>query len=101
MRKSLPILLLLAACATQQSATQSTPASHGFDVANVDRSASACTDFYQYANGGWLKANPIPAAYSRWGNFNVVEKRNVDKMHTLLDEAAKANAPAGSTQQKV
>jgi len=36
------------------------------DPANLDRSANACTDFYQFANGGWLKSNPLPAAYSRW-----------------------------------
>ncbi|HEX9162406.1 MAG TPA: M13 family metallopeptidase, partial [Thermoanaerobaculia bacterium] len=63
--------------------------------------ANACTNFYQFANGGWLKSNPIPAAYSRWGNFSVVETANLEKMHTILEEAAKANAPAGSDQQKV
>ena len=41
----------------------------GFDVASIDRNASACQDFNQFANGGWIAKNTIPAAYSRWGRF--------------------------------
>lgn len=33
------------------------------DPANLDRTANACVDFYQFANGGWIKSNPIPAAF--------------------------------------
>ena len=40
------------------------------DPVNLDRTANACVDFYQFANGGWVKNNPIPAAYSRWGSFD-------------------------------
>ncbi|MCC6561724.1 MAG: hypothetical protein IT478_10225, partial [Xanthomonadales bacterium] len=39
----------------------------GIDKSNFDTSVAACTDFYRYANGGWEKNNPIPAAYSSWG----------------------------------
>ncbi|HSP32707.1 MAG TPA: M13 family metallopeptidase, partial [Thermoanaerobaculia bacterium] len=76
-------------------------ASHGFSVANLDRAANACTDFYQYANGGWLKTHPIPPGFSRWGNFSVVEQSNEEKMRTIVEDAARANAPAASDQQKV
>src|ERR1700690_1104092 len=44
---------------------------HGFDLANLDRSISPCADFYQFAAGGWMKNNPIPAAYPRWGSFTI------------------------------
>src|SRR5579862_2511790 len=40
---------------------------HGFDLANLDRSASPCDDFFQSADGGWVKNHPIPAAYPSWG----------------------------------
>jgi putative endopeptidase len=104
----LSLVLLLVSCASQPqpaaplaAAPRLVASTTGFDLANVDRTAKACTDFYQYANGGWLKTHPIPAGYSRWGNFSVLETSNLEKMHTILEEAAKAKPPAGSDQQKV
>jgi len=49
-----------------------------YDVNNMDTKASACTDFYQYANGGWLAANPIPPAYPAWGLANILNEKNRD-----------------------
>src|SRR5882724_10038435 len=75
---------------------------HGFDQANLDKSVAACTDFYQYANGGWLAANPIPAAYPSWGIANILNEKNRDVLHEILEAAAKnTNAPKGSSEQKV
>jgi hypothetical protein len=59
-----------------------------FDVTNMDTKASACTDFYQYANGGWLAANPIPAAYPAWGVANILNEKNRDVLHAILEAAA-------------
>jgi putative endopeptidase len=73
-----------------------------FDVAGMDTSTSACNDFYQYANGGWLKANPIPAAYPAWGVANVLNEKNRDVLHDILEAAAKNTAAKkGSNEQKV
>lgn len=58
------------------------------DTTNLDRSASACTDFYQFANGGWLKRNPVPAAYSRWGSFDVLQESNQINLLKILRSAA-------------
>ncbi|HEV8658331.1 MAG TPA: M13 family metallopeptidase [Thermoanaerobaculia bacterium] len=109
MRRFLFILIavMLAGCAAQpqpQTVPASTPtvaSPTGFDTGNLDRTANACTDFYQFANGGWLKTHPIPAAYSRWGNFSIVDINNQQKMRAILEEAANAHAPMGSDQQKV
>jgi putative endopeptidase len=38
----------------------------GIDPQNFDESTGACADFFEHANGGWLKSNPIPAEYSQW-----------------------------------
>ena len=58
-----------------------------------DSSADPGTDFYRYANGGWLDANPIPAGYGAWGSFEEVSRRNEIELRALL-EAAK-DAPGG------
>jgi putative endopeptidase len=77
-------------------------ASHGFDVADLDRTCKPCDDFFQFAVGGWLKANPIPPEYPEWGSFITLDERNLQALHGIL-EAAAANTSAapGSKEQKV
>src|SRR2546425_11513608 len=75
---------------------------HGYDLASLDKTTAACSDFYQYANGGWLAANPISAAYSSWGVANILNEKNRDMLHEILEAAAKnTSAPKGSSEQKV
>ena len=77
-------------------------ARRGNDLSSMDKSVSACTDFYQYANGTWLKNTEIPAAYPSWGAFNVLAENNRKALHEILEEAAKkTNAPKGSNEQKI
>jgi len=73
-----------------------------FDIAGMDTKTSACADFYQYANGGWLATNPIPAAYPAWGVANVLDEKNREALHQILEDAAKNTAARkGSNEQKV
>jgi putative endopeptidase len=73
----------------------------GFNTANFDKTCKPCDDFYQFAMGGWMKANPIPAEYSTWGTFTQLRDNNLTAMRTILEAASKANAPAGSNEQKI
>jgi putative endopeptidase len=76
--------------------------SRGYDPANMDISTSACTDFYQYSNGTWLKNTPIPPAYASWGSFNVLAENNRKILRDILEAAAKkTDAPKGSNEQKI
>ena len=75
--------------------------SWGFSLSNLDRSCKPCDDFYEFAMGSWMKANPIPAEYPSWGTFTQLRDNNLTAMHTILEAAAKANAPAGSNEQKI
>jgi putative endopeptidase len=59
-------------------------------VTDLDRSISACTDFYHFANGGWLKSNPIPPQYSTWGSFTELTERNNVLLREVLESAAKS-----------
>ncbi|MBC7448605.1 MAG: M13 family metallopeptidase, partial [Hymenobacteraceae bacterium] len=73
----------------------------GITTANFDTSVDPCTDFFQYANGSWIKNNPIPGAEVRWGAFNELADRNNAILRNLLETAAKTPGAAGTNQQKV
>ncbi len=74
----------------------------GYDLSNMDKSVKPCTDFYQYACGGWLAKNPIPAAYPAWGSFSELAQKNQDVLHEILEHAAKnTKAPKDSDEQKI
>jgi putative endopeptidase len=73
----------------------------GFSTANLDKSCKPCDDFYQFAMGGWMKSNPIPAEFPTWGSFTVLADRNQASMRGILEDAVKSKAAAGSNQQKI
>ncbi|MEO6589382.1 MAG: M13 family metallopeptidase, partial [Pyrinomonadaceae bacterium] len=75
--------------------------SKGFDVSRMNNSVEACTDFFEYANGTWLKNTEIPAAYSRWGSFNVLAENNRDILKSVLDESIKVKGAPGSDMQLI
>jgi len=62
---------------------------HGYDPANLDRSISPCDDFYKFADGGWIKNNPVPADRPSWARYNKLRNDNEDVLHQILDEASK------------
>lgn len=73
----------------------------GFDISRMDTSVDACTDFFQYANGAWLKKTEIPGAYPRWGSFNILGENNNNLLREILEADAKSKAAAGSDQQLI
>jgi putative endopeptidase len=77
-------------------------AEHGVHTEQMDTSVGACKDFYEYANGAWLKTSSIPPEYSAWGAFHEVYERNLKLLKTVLeDAAADTSAPQGSVRRKV
>jgi predicted metalloendopeptidase len=84
------------------AAAPATPTWRGLDPSNMDPSAQACRDFYQYADGGWVKKNPVPPEYPVWGSFSELEERNRESLHQILEKAAKnASAGKGTEEQKI
>lgn len=68
---------------------------------NIDSTVSPGDNFFLYANGTWLKQNPIPPAYSSWGIGNVVTEEIRDRLKKINEDALDANAPKGSGTQKI
>ena len=75
--------------------------SSGFDTSRMDKSVDACEDFFEYANGSWLKTTQIPPTESRWGTFNILGDRNNAILKEILENAVKTNAPKGSDTQMI
>lgn len=59
------------------------------NIRGMNKSANPADDFYEYANGTWLKDNPVPESESRWGSFNEIVEQNNVLLSQILEEAAK------------
>ncbi len=90
-----------AVSARPATSAPSSSGGHGLDPADMNLSAKACQDYYQFANGGWLKKNPIPPEYPSWGTFSELAERNRTGMRKILERLAKEKATPGSEEQKI
>jgi predicted metalloendopeptidase len=79
----------------------STKSEGGFDINALDKSADPCVDFYQFACGGWRKANPIPPDQTRWGRFNELAERNRNALHEILEQAKDTRPGRNPLEAKV
>ncbi len=97
MRQIIPAVLF--ASATLSVSAQGLKS--GIDLTNLDNSVRAADDFFQYACGGWMKKNPLPAAYSRFGSFDQLDKDNGERINGILNELLNTSYPVGSVEQKL
>jgi predicted metalloendopeptidase len=74
---------------------------HGFDPNAMDKTADPCNDFFQYACGGWIAKNPIPAEYPDWDRFSELYEVNLAILHNILDKAAVADHKRSPEEQKI
>ncbi|MBL8211312.1 MAG: M13 family metallopeptidase [Bryobacterales bacterium] len=91
--------LLLLPMAAVNIAAQ--PAAKAFDPAHLDTSVRACDNFFQFANGSWLRSLEIPAARPSFGSFVMLRERNQELLHQILEDARQTKAPAGSARQMI
>ena len=71
------------------------------DVSGLGASgAAACTDFYQYADGGWLEKHPIPSDRPRWGSSDELAQRNENDLHAILERVASDRSAAPGSEEK-
>ncbi len=88
---------ILTAChqLTQQTQKPDVLASH------IDTTVNPADDFFDYANGGWIKKNPIPPDETGWGIFQLVPNETLQRLHDINEEAAAKNAAKGTAEQKI
>ncbi len=97
------ILFLMAAVVASgayTACTKSAASPKGIEAANLDTTVSPKVDFYEYACGGWMKANPLKPEYSRYGTFDELGENNREQLKELV-LGLDPNAADGTNAQKV
>ncbi len=99
---ALAVATALASAAAVAAAPAPATDVHGINPADMDPSVAACVNLNEYGNGGWLKANPIPADQSYWGSLSILAERNRENLRKVAEKASadKSSAP-GSDERKV
>jgi len=103
-RFTVMLFVLFATIATLAQANNSSSVPKpmvSFDVNAMDKSVDPCTDFYQFACGGWLKNNPIPADQPGWGRFDELHEHNQLVLRSILEKASANDANRSSVDQKI
>lgn len=102
---SVLVVGILTACSSSKTAKdtkiQEAPSSDAktVDLSFMDKSVRPQDDFFQFANGTWIKENPIPASESRWGSFNELEQQNQQKLTAILEKLRIKGGAPGSTEE--
>lgn len=91
------VMMLSVSCSEKKQSDNS----KGLDIANLDTTTSPAESFFQFATGGWQKANPIPDEYARYGSFEKLIENNQIQIQELIQELVSQNNVEGSNAQKV
>lgn len=101
MKPVLSFLMTVALSATIFSCKTKTATKPDALAVNVDSASNPADDFFQYANGGWIKKNQIPGDQSSWGIGNLVIEENLKRLREISEAAAKSSAASGTPEQKI
>ena len=96
MKKLLTIMALATTVVTASAQLRS-----GINLNDLNKNVRPGDDFYEYACGGWMKANPLPAAYSRYGSFDRLAEDNNKRINGILKELQENTYPQGTIEQKL
>ncbi len=97
----LKTIMIMAMSAFSLSISSQGTLKSGIHMGDLDQSVRPADDFYEYACGGWMKANPLPAAYSRYGSFDRLAEDNNKRINGILKELQENSYPEGTVEQKL
>ena len=97
----LKTIMMMAISAFSLSISAQEALKSGIHMDDLDQSVRPADDFYEYACGGWMKANPLPAAYSRYGSFDRLAEDNNKRINGILKELQENSYPEGTVEQKL
>ena len=95
------ILTMMAMASISLMTMAQEPLRSGLDVKDFNTSVRPGDDFYEYACGGWMKNNPLPAAYSRYGSFDRLQEENDKRINGILSELLNNTYEKGTIEQKL
>ena len=95
------ILTMMAMASMSLMTMAQAPLGSGLNAADFNKSVRPGDDFYEYACGGWMKNNPLPAAYSRYGSFDRLQEDNDKRINGILTELLNNTYAKGTIEQKL
>ena len=95
------ILMTMALTSMSLAASAQAELQSGINLGDLDTSVRPADDFYEYACGGWMKKNPLPDAYSRFGSFDRLGEDNNKRINDILAELLNNTYAKGTTEQKL
>lgn len=77
------------------------PENTGLDLSNIDYSVSPKADFYEYACGGWMKKNPLPSSYARFGSLDQLQMNNTKRVNGIINDLLRKDYSSESVEKKL
>ena len=101
MKKQSYLLLLFFVMITLSCNNTKKASVDGITLTNMDTSVTPGNDFYQYADGGWIKSHPLKPEYSRYGTFDELAEKSQQQVKDLITEVSQKTNEQGSIAQKI